>query len=254
MKSFFFGPVFSRRFGNSLGIDILPEKKTCTFDCLYCEVGRARRIVPIQRVSLFKNEIERFKKELQAILRSHISITSLTFAGYMGEPTLNKNLKDFASAAREVRDAENQDIPLTILTNSSTIKLKEVQEVLKEFDQIVAKLDAYKQNLFEMINRPHLSVPPIEEIIYTLVRFNKSLQDSKKLFIQTLFIPENACHKNVDNLARAYSEIEPWKIQIYTIARSPAFPFVKHLPFQKLEQIARKIKTQLPSHIQLQAY
>jgi len=255
LKSFFFGPVLSRRLGYSLGIDILPEKKTCTFDCLYCELGKARQVKPVHRFTLFADQIDRFKRELKSILTSYTIISSLTFAGYQGEGTLNTCLGEFLQAARLIRDeTANQDIPLSILTNSSTMHLKDVCENLFGFDQVIAKLDAGNQRIFEKINRPHPSVPALKEIIHSLIQFRESLLKPRRLILQTLLIQENASEQNIDDLINAFNLIKPSGIQLYTIARPPAYVQVKRLESSRLEQIGKKIGKRLHESIQLRVY
>ena len=254
MKRFFFGPVLSRRLGFSLGIDILPDKKTCTFDCLYCEIGKTRRVIsPKTRSSFFSEFKENFEFQLRNILSQDIMIDTLTFAGYSGEPTLNSELDSFLKITKIVKsDLHKDTIPISILTNSSTVNSPEIRKKLTEFDVIVAKLDVGNQASFKKVNKPHFLVPQISEIIDGLKQLKKEL-NKNKLVIQTLLFSENIDKKNIESLIEAYNNIIPDKIQLYSIARPPAY-HVKRLDDLQLEQINKNIQRELKAKIKIETY
>ncbi|MHA1383690.1 MAG: hypothetical protein ACTSR3_08045, partial [Candidatus Helarchaeota archaeon] len=193
MKRFFFGPVLSRRLNFSLGIDILPDRKTCTFDCLYCEIGKTKHVESPKNRHPYLIEFKKnFELQLKNILAQDLLIDNITFAGYAGEPTLNNALESFLQIVKEVRDESNRiNTPITILTNSSTICSSEVRRILKKFDKIIAKLDAGNQSTFLKVNKPHYFVSPIKKIIECLSQFKKEL-DKSKLIIQTLIFNKNS--------------------------------------------------------------
>jgi wyosine [tRNA(Phe)-imidazoG37] synthetase (radical SAM superfamily) len=145
-REYTYGPYPSRRLGLSLGVNVLPTTKTCTFDCVYCEIGRTEKLVDSDfRLSLPPSR--NFEKELRDILKFFPHLDSITF-GYNGEPTLNDNLIDFYEIAFKVREnlQWKKDPPLiTIFTNSTTLNSREVRKTLANFDLVLAKLDAATQ-------------------------------------------------------------------------------------------------------------
>ncbi len=254
MKRFFFGPVLSRRLNFSLGIDILPDAKYCTFDCLYCEIGRTKRVESPKNRSPFYSELKKdFELQLRNVFVQDMMIDNLTFAGYSGEPTLNSDLESFLEITKRLRsEYGKEDIPITILTNSSTITIPEIRKVLKKFDAIVAKLDAGNQASFLHVNRPHYLVPPISEIIDGLASLKQEL-DRSKLIIQTLLIEKNSNRENIESLLNAYNKIIPDAIQLYSIARYPAYP-VRKLDDLELERVKKQIQKSLNSKIKIKTY
>ncbi|MFX1451413.1 MAG: radical SAM protein, partial [Promethearchaeota archaeon] len=254
MKRFFFGPVLSRRLGFSLGIDILPDKKTCTFDCLYCEIGKTLRVIsPKTRLPFFSEFKKNFELQLRKILAQDILIDTLTFAGYSGEATLNSELDSFLEITKLVKsDLKKDNIPITILTNSSTVNSAEIRKKLAKFDIIVAKLDIGNQASFKKVNKPHFLVPQISEIINGLKQLKKELTENK-LIIQTLLFSENIDKQNIDSLIKAYNIILPDSIQLYSIARPPAYP-VKRLDNLQLEEINKIIQRELKAKIEIETY
>ena len=140
-----YGPVASWRLGKSLGVDLIcSEKKICSFDCIYCQLEKTDRITR-QRESFIS--LDKLKKDLQHALQQ-TTPDVITLSG-MGEPTLAKNMNEAIKIIKELTD-----LPLAILTNSSLMYDKNVQNDLKKLDIIVAKLDAPNQELFQKISRP----------------------------------------------------------------------------------------------------
>ena len=125
MRQYIYGPFNSRRLGLSLGINILLNYKACSFDCVYCEIGanKSNKLVsPKFRIN--NPPTPDFRKELKSILKYVPHLKSLSFTGYLGEPTLNNNLLDFYNITLDVRNELkwDKDPPLiTLFTNSSTL-------------------------------------------------------------------------------------------------------------------------------------
>jgi wyosine [tRNA(Phe)-imidazoG37] synthetase (radical SAM superfamily) len=142
-----YGPVPSWRLGKSLGIDLISTpNKTCSFDCVYCQIGQTKN-----KTSTRANfvSIEKMRIDLVNAL-SKTSPDVITFSG-MGEPTLARNLGRVIDVVREITS-----LPLVILTNSSLVNLESVRKDLAKLDWMIAKVDAPTQHLFEEINYPLL--------------------------------------------------------------------------------------------------
>ena len=234
MREYTYGPFQSRRLGLSLGVDVLPKFKLCTYNCVYCEIGSTDKLVsPEYRIKTPPSI--NFRKELKDILKYVPHLNSITF-GYNGEPTLNANLLDFLKITLEVREeikwTDRKPI-ITLFTNSSTLYLEEIRHEVKQFELILAKLDAATPEDFQRANNPHRETPKIGTIIESLVKLKKEMPESHKLAIQSLiynsyredFIP-NSNDINITNLANAIKKIKPDSVQIYSVARIPANYYV----------------------------
>ena len=251
MREYTYGPFQSRRLKLSLGIDVLPRKKLCTYDCVYCEIGptqQNRLVSPEYRIKAPPKPD--FRKELRDILKYVPHLNSITF-GYNGEPTLNANLLDFLKIAKDVRNEmkwEDKPPKLTLFTNSSTLHYDEIRKIVAEFDLVLAKLDAAIEDTFLRTCRPHPKVPSIDTIIDSLVKLKKIMNKGHELAIQCLiynsykedFIP-NHHEENIIKLGKAIKKIKPDQVQIYSIARIPAQYFVFAIDEDKKKEITEKL-------------
>ena len=145
--SIFYGPVLSRRFGYSLGVDIIPYK-ICSYDCTYCQLGKTTTKT-INRKSYVKINLEEFKYSLCSIIDKNERIDYITFSG-SGEPTLNKNIGTLIKQVKSITD-----IPVAVLTNGSLLNKKGVIDDIKKADLIKVSMDAPDQKYLQKINRPH---------------------------------------------------------------------------------------------------
>jgi len=144
MFKYIYGPVPSWRLGSSLGIDPISKgRKVCSFDCIYCQIGKT---------GLFTNERKQFieVKEIVAelVMLPVLKIDYITFSG-AGEPTLAENLGEMIKAAKLIRKE-----PIAVITNGSLMGLDEVRKELALADFVIAKLDAYSPESLQEINRP----------------------------------------------------------------------------------------------------
>ena len=251
-RQYTYGPFQSRRLKLSLGVDVIPQKKICTYDCVYCEIGptgSTQLVSPDYRIQAPPSA--NFRQELKDILKYVPHLSSITF-GYSGEPTLNENLLDFLRIAKSVREQmswTNEPPLLTLFTNSSTLPSVEIRDRVKEFDLVLAKLDAATKEDFLRTNRPHRNVPNIERIIDSLVSLREEMDEGHQLAIQCLihdsyrddFTP-NDNDENINFLAKAISRIRPSIVQLYSIARTPAQYFVFAIDEEKKQEIVKKFK------------
>jgi wyosine [tRNA(Phe)-imidazoG37] synthetase (radical SAM superfamily) len=143
--SHLFGPVPSRRLGLSLGVDlVLP--KTCTFDCLYCEVGRTTHLTLTRQ----PHRVAEIIRELGDYLADPPgALDYITMAG-SGEPTLNAGIGEIIAAVKSLTTT-----PVALLTNGSLFYLSEVRAQVAAADVILPTLDAGREETFRQINRPH---------------------------------------------------------------------------------------------------
>ncbi len=225
----------------------MPKLKTCTYNCVYCEIGRTTTkgyVGPNYRCDFPANFEEEFISELRNKLIEHAYINAIT-VGYNGEPTLNQRFGYAFELIRKIRYEVGLEktVPITILTNSSTLEFTEVRNALVKFDIVIAKLDAGTQEVFVNANRPHNMVPPIGIIINNLRLLKTEMKKNSKLYIQCLLfkvqgstsINSNARGDNVVEIANAINKIQPDLVQVYSVAREPAEPSV--IKLSKLELI-----------------
>ena len=253
MRTYTYGPFQSRRLKLSLGVNLLPKGKKCTYNCVYCEIGETSNdqlVSPEDRLNLppsFK-----FKKELIDILKYFPNLNSISFAGYFGEPTLNENLLNFLKVASDVREQMRwkQEKPkLTLFTNSSTLYLEEIREIVKQFELVLAKLDVATDEDFQRTNCPHKDTPEIETIIDSIGQLKKEMPKEHKLAIQCLIynsyreeIIPNDNPENIKKLAQAIKKIKPDLVQVYSIARIPAQYYVFAIDEERKKQIVKVFK------------
>ncbi|MDD4294570.1 MAG: radical SAM protein [Candidatus Omnitrophica bacterium] len=161
---YLYGPVPSRRLGLSLGIDIIPQKR-CTFDCLYCQVGRT----PKKTIKRFDYvNIGTLKAELAAIAKKDYKINFVTISG-SGEPTLHNSLDRIIKAVKIVMGKKT---PICVITNGSLLYRRDVREELMSASVVMPSLDGATSKTFEKINAPYKSLDYFR-IIDGLVRFRQ---------------------------------------------------------------------------------
>lgn len=233
-----YGPVASRRLGLSLGVDIVPYK-TCSFDCIYCQLGRATNKI-IERKEYFPKE-EILSDINEAIESKDINVRGgkcvpveyITFSG-SGEPTLNSGI---GWLIREIKKITQ--VPVAVLTNGSTLYDKQVREDLMSADLVVPSLDAGNDEIFEKVNRPHPSIN-IDKIVTGLKAFCKEYKG--KIWLEIMLVKNvNDSLENVELLKSRLKEIEPVKVQLNTVIRPPAEYFAHPLSVEELENIKESI-------------
>jgi wyosine [tRNA(Phe)-imidazoG37] synthetase (radical SAM superfamily) len=205
--SMIYGPVPSWRLGRSLGIDLLPaDGKTCTFDCIYCQLGRTTR--PLAERAEFVS-IEALARELEGV--RGVPADYVTFSG-MGEPTLAANLGEAVRLARSILG-----LPVAVLTNSSLMPNADVRRALGYADMVVAKLDAPNEELFRRISRPLLSCS-LEDIVRAISLFRAGYQG--RLALEMMFVRANK--GLASEMAALAARLSPDEVQINTPLRQSA--------------------------------
>jgi wyosine [tRNA(Phe)-imidazoG37] synthetase (radical SAM superfamily) len=144
--SMIYGPVLSRRFGYSLGIDIIPFK-VCTYDCIYCQLGRTTNKTA-ERNRYIDIDMKSFLKDLKDVIGSGKKIDYITFSG-SGEPTLNTDIGILIDSVKKMTD-----IPVVVLTNGSLLYKEEVVRALENADLVKVSFDAPDGECFKKINKP----------------------------------------------------------------------------------------------------
>ena len=230
-----FGPVNSRRFGMSLGIDLSPALKQCNFDCLYCELAPSATVAT-QSQTISVNKIIH---ELKAHLNAKIDVITLTANG---EPTLYPEMDSLITAIDEIKGSTET----LILTNSAALVDEKVFNSLLKLDQVKLSLDAISPDIFKKIDRPHESIK-VEEIVEKVVAFSKVY--TGKLFIEILFVHElNDTIEEIKKLNDVLLDVNAIRVDLGTIDRPPAYPVVG-ISYKELHDISMAFDSSLPIHI-----
>lgn len=225
---YFYGPVYSRRLRFSLGVNLF-EKKTCSFNCVYCQLGETKRRRK-KRAFFIKEDI--FKEELEKILKSKPKIDYITFSG-CGEPTLHKDLDKLIKIIKM-----QTETPLCLITNSSLLYMKKVREELKEIDLLIPSLDAPDEKLLRKINRPVKGIS-FSKILEGLIRFRQEHKD-KEIWLEIMLVKGfNDQEEVAYKFKEIIKKIKPTKIQLNLPLRpNPS----KELDFMPSEVLIEKFK------------
>ena len=224
-----FGPVPSRRLGFSLGVDPLVPK-TCTMDCVYCELGRTTdRTVSRSRFV----DIDSVLRELEERLRECPHLDFITVSG-SGEPTLSLDLGELVEGIARLSDS-----PIAVLTNGSLLGDPSVRAGLSGAAVVAPSLDAVSPRAFEVVNRPHPSLDPADSI-RSMAEFRRDF--AGEVWMESLFVAGlNDDEEEVALISRALEQIGPDRVHVNTIARPPADVGALRVEETRLRDIARRL-------------
>ena len=225
-----YGPVLSWRLGVSLGLDITCLPKKCSFDCVYCQLGRTEKLV----CSPFQSNIkQKVLSELEEKLTGLESPPDyITFSG-TGEPTLNLELGEIIDGIKGI-----SKVPVAVITNSSFTVLPEVRASLNKSDLVVAKLDAPTQELFEKINRPCPGVK-LDDVVEGISKLETDVA-LQMMFFRAEGI-DNTTEEVVSGLVELAEKINPVQVQVDTPSR-PSEEKTIALNEEELSRIAARFE------------
>ncbi|MCL1868689.1 MAG: radical SAM protein [Paludibacter sp.] len=238
-----YGPVLSRRLGNSLGINLLPvDAKICTFNCVYCECGFNTTMHEFPMPS--RVDVKRaLEEKLQALHVGNQTIDVITFAGN-GEPTIHPEFEGIIDDACLLRDSFFPQTKISVLTNSTQIYRKQVFNALMKADNAILKLDSAIDQTMRLIDQPTRSDFSVAWLVKNLQHFEN------KLIIQTMFLRGSHSGQKIDNTTQteitAYLKVlqtlKPQQVMIYTIDRETPVKSLQKIPLEELEKIAEQIR------------
>ncbi len=221
-----YGPVASRRLGRSLGIDLIPHK-TCSYDCIYCQLGRTPQKTIERREYVPANDVlEELREKLSAGLRcDYISLAGC------GEPTLHSSIGEIIDKIKEMTK-----IPVAVLTNGSLLYMPEVRDALMKADLVIPSLDAGDEDLFNYVNRPHKNIS-FDLMVKGLIDFTR--QFSGGVWLEVLLI------SGVTGMAPEAKKIAAWaekigaeKVQLNTVERPAVEDFACAVEKKQMEKLA----------------
>lgn len=194
-----YGPVNSWRLGLSLGVDLLCVNSICSFECVYCQLGKINQVTTKRKVFV---STETILRDLQKVNWQKADV--VTFSG-SGEPTLAKNLGEAIETIKETTGK-----PIAVLTNSTLLHQKDVREEITLADKIFCKLDVWSAETLRRFNRPseNLSLNRIVSGI-AFLRFDFS----GFLAIQTMILrPLN--EEEIKRFSKILQFINPDEVQL----------------------------------------
>ena len=222
-----FGPVPSRRLGRSLGVDLVP-RKACSFDCVYCQVGRTtRKTTRLEEFAPPEEIVAEIAEKLKTVPRPNY----ITLSG-SGEPTLHAGIGRIIAGVKEVTD-----VPVAVLTNGSLFWKPEVRRACLKADLILPTLDAGDEETFRAICRPAPDLT-LERVVEGLAALRKEYRG--QIWLEVFLIAGvNSGPEQVRNIRALAERINPDRIQLNTAVRPTAEPDVKALTETELAEIAR---------------
>ena len=206
--------------------------KTCSFDCVYCQLGKTigrtlerKEYIPIQEIiTELKNWLSANKKELD-------KLNYITLSG-SGEPTLNTKIKELILQIKKLTTT-----PVAVITNASLLADPEIRKQIIEADLIVPSLDAVLEEAFKKVDRP-LGNIKLSEIIEGLVALRKEFKG--KIWIEVMLVKGlNDSQEHIDKLKQAIDKINPDKIQLNSPVRATAENNIFPVDKDRLEEIKK---------------
>lgn len=211
-----FGPIFSRRLGSSLGVNLLPTKgKLCNFDCVYCECGwnkDGRSDGKFPRLPEIEKALE--EKMAKAVTEG-VGVDSITFSGN-GEPTIHPDFAQVIDVTLRLRDKYFPEAKVSVLSNATMIGRKDVAEALMRVDNPILKIDASSDGLVRQINKP-AGPYSLADVIGNLRKFEG------RFILQTMFLRspdfDTASEKALAAWMDIVRDLKPREVMVYTIDR-----------------------------------
>lgn len=222
-----FGPVPSRRLGWSLGVDLTPFK-TCTLDCVFCQLGRTTARTAERREYVSTDAV---KKELQDWLRRDGRADYITLAG-SGEPTLHTRFAEIIDFVHA-----RTTLPVALMTNGTLLSLPEVRAGACRADLVKVTFTSWSEKLFRFIHRPCRGVT-----FQNLLEGERQLRREfpGQLWVEVFLLRGiNSTADDVRRIARLVRTLQPDRVQLNTAIRPPAESFAKAVPGPRLAELAR---------------
>lgn len=228
-KTHIYGPVPSRRLGLSLGVDLVPYK-TCSYDCIYCQLGATTN-----KTIELKDYVptEEVLTDVAKWLEQDGQADYITMSG-SGEPTLHSGLGKIIARVRELTN-----IPVAVITNGSLMWLESVAEACALADLVVPSLDAGNAEFFRQVNRPH------PDITFDLML--KGMQTFRMRYAGAIWLEvmlvggANDSPEQIAAMADLIETIRPERIQVNTVVRPPTEKYAECIAPERLQQLAARL-------------
>lgn len=240
-----FGPIKSRRLGNSLGINLMPKNgKLCSFDCIYCECGWNRngtndRTIP-SKETVF-GEMDTVFARLKA---ENTPVDTITFSGN-GEPTLHPDFPEIIDYTLEMRDRFFPNAAISVLSNASMTGKKEIREALMKVTNPILKIDSGLEEYIHLVDNP-AGKYSLKDTIENLRLFNGNF------ILQTMFLKGTVNGRRIDLTSPESTvpwreivlDLRPREVMMYTIDRETPAKDLEKVTVEEMEAIAAPLKAQ----------
>lgn len=237
-----FGPIQSRRLGNSLGINLLPKfGKWCSFDCIYCECGwnkdgQKDTVLPTQ-----EEVYQALDTRLHELKSSGTPVDTITFSGN-GEPTLHPDFPAIIDFTLQLRDKLYPSAKVSVLTNASRIGNDSIRKALMKIDNPILKIDSPLESLMQQIDRPNTAYS-LSETIRNMKLFNGNF------ILQTMFLKGEVEGNVIDCTNREHCqawrelvrELKPREVMMYTLDRETPAQGLEKVTVAQMQEIARPL-------------
>ncbi|MDH4070956.1 MAG: radical SAM protein [Ignavibacteria bacterium] len=224
------GMRVSRRLGRSLAVNVIP-RKVCPLDCIYCETGRTSLLTDERRAYI---EPDVVIAQLRSFLREYRgSIDHLTLSA-SGEPTLNSKLGEIIAGIRGI-----SAIPVAILTNGVLLHRDDVRWSLMDADVVLPSLDAVSEPVFRLVNRPHAHLSA-GDLIDGLTAFRSEY--TGQIWLEILIVRGfNDFSEELEKLAKAVERIQPDRIHLNTVVRTPVERFARPADIEVINRFRERL-------------
>jgi wyosine [tRNA(Phe)-imidazoG37] synthetase (radical SAM superfamily) len=227
IEHFVYGPVPSRRLGRSLGVDLVPCK-VCSYDCIYCQIGRTKEKTVERKPYI---PMERILDQLYQKLKEGVSADCITLAG-SGEPTLNSQIGPLIYDIKR-----HTEIPVAVLTNGSLLGNSQVRESIMEADVVLPSLDCHNQEGFETINRPHPRIS-FQTMVNGLIAFRKEYPG--EIWLEVFILDGiNATEADAVEFKHWIEMVNPQKIHLNTAVRPSAENYARQVCQEKMARFCK---------------
>ncbi len=237
-----FGPIKSRRLGNSLGVNLLPKfGKWCSFDCIYCECGWNKDGKQDTELPSKEDVYNALESKLTAFKAEGTPIDTITFSGN-GEPTLHPDFAEIIDFTLELRNRLYPNAKVSVLTNATQLGKESVREALKRVNNPILKIDSPIEEMVNVIDRPNAA--------YSLAQTIENIKLFEGNFIlQTMFLKGEVEGIAIDctdavhcekwrNLVR---ELKPREVMMYTIDRETPAQNLQKVTVEEMTAIAQEL-------------
>lgn len=233
-----FGPIFSRRLGSSLGVNILPSKgKLCNFDCIYCECGWNKDGIAERKFPLLEDVKEALEEKMSKAASEGVPVDSITFSGN-GEPTMHPDFPQIIDATLKCRDKYFPAAKVSVLSNATLIGRPPIAEALMKVDNPILKIDASSDELIGLMNKP-VGRYRLEETIEAMLKFNGNF------ILQTMFLKspdfDTAAPEALEKWMEIVRRVRPREIMVYTIDRETPDKTLQKYTVEEMAEFVRPL-------------
>ena len=236
-----FGPIKSRRLGNSLGINLLPVNgKICTFDCIYCECGWNKDGRDDTRLPNAVEVREALETKLKQLQEEGIPVDSITFSGD-GESTINPEFPRIIDDTLALRDRYYPSAKVSVLSNATQVHRPEIFDALRKVDNPIMKIDAPTNALVQRINKPAPGYD-LNRVVEALKRFNGDF------VLQTMFLKSKDFDSSSPEVLNGWMaivrQLKPREVMAYTIARPTPEEDLQKFTVTEMETLLKPLITE----------